>query len=762
MVILMILLVGTLAANRSSLHNDSAVPVNRTSSHRVGFEDYAAEVLWDIWGVPHIFSDTENGLCFGFGYAHARDHGNLLMQMASIAAGRAAEFNGESWESMDIGSYNDRIPQSAEIMYDVMDPETIQKFDAFAAGFELYTQDFPGEYPREEGFNQMLPMSGLDWFRTNLRVLFSFAFSGASSLQAEMEERWGNISDPHRAEREADGKIYASYLKWDPLAWTGIPDELREVIGSNAWAANGVKSSNGNAMLNMNPHLPYANFYKWYEAQLKCDRCGIDIYGANLIGMPALSIAFNDYLGWTHTVNGGTPYSGFELQLNPENDNQYMYDGRWLDFEVKEHVIKILLPDGGFREQTIVIEYSVHGKITSRTDGKAMASRIAGVDTTVKRPNTITQWWNMGKARSLEEFNDAMRQLQIPMFYTAVATRDGDIMLNWNGLVPDRGDAQCSRKLSEVRIVDGSLSENVWDSVLPWDSLPTVINPPSGFVQNANEPPWSMAAPIGEGRMDPNNYCQYLVSDNNLVPRMGYRPQVSWRLMSENNRMTYEKFLELKMSTLKEATNHVLDDLLAAVEEFGGEGLAEAAKILSQWDRQMDTTSVGSFLFETFLNGAPSPLYVNPWSPDDPLGTPNTLADPQAAVNALQAAVFTEAILGRSLSTPYGDYNRFPDGNTGNTVPGNGCADCFRNCYWVLGQPVAGDSFVGVIEFTDQGPKARTSIGYGNASPNSRGGRDLGHANDQAKFFSSKQLREVWRTYEEIVANLEERANISN
>jgi len=97
------------------------------------------------------------------------------------------------------------------------------------------------------------------------------------------------------------------------------------------------------------------------------------------------------------------------------------------------------------------------------------------------RPDAIKQWWDMGKAKSLEEFNDAMRQLQVPMFYTVVATRDDDIMLNFNGWVPDRnglGDWDYWGKA-----VNGSTSETFWTKVHSWDELPTIINPESGFVQ---------------------------------------------------------------------------------------------------------------------------------------------------------------------------------------------------------------------------------------------------------------------------------------
>jgi acyl-homoserine-lactone acylase len=357
-----------------------------------------------------------------------------LLQMAAIAAGRSAEFMGAvPWEILDINSYNDRIPQSSLKLYEVLDQETKLKYDAFAAGFEAYTQQFPEEYPRDAGFNQMLPLSGLDWFRTNMRVLFSFSFSGAGSLQLSMEEKWNHVPDPRQAEREADGKAYTTYMKDDPLFWSGISDEDREVLGSNAWAINGKKSS-GNPMLNINPHLPFSGFFRWYEAQMVCEACGIDIYGANLIGMPGLTIGFNDDIGWTHTVNYGRPFSGFELTLNPDNDMQYLYDGEWVDVRVEENIVKVREAlSGDLRERTVVNEYSIHGLITSRTDGRAMASRLPGVDTTELRAGTVKQWWDLAKTHNLDEFNEVMRDLQIPMFYTAVATKEGDIMLNWNG-----------------------------------------------------------------------------------------------------------------------------------------------------------------------------------------------------------------------------------------------------------------------------------------------------------------------------------------
>ena len=59
-----------------------------------------------------------------------------------------------------------------------------------------------------------------------------------------------------------------------------------------------------------------------------------------------------------------------------------------------------------------------------------------------------------------------------------------------------------------------------------------------------------------------------------------------------------------------------------------------------------------------------------------------------------------------------------------------------------------GDSYVQLVEFTRDGAKARSLLGYGNASrPGSA------HIADQLPIFDAKTLRPAWRTRAEIVAH---------
>ena len=100
--------------------------------------------------------------------------------------------------------------------------------------------------------------------------------------------------------------------------------------GSNAWAVAPSRSASGKSLLLANPHLPWGDIFTWMEAQVVMP--GLDLYGALLVGSPVLQIAFNDHLGWTHTVNTQDGNDLYELTL--EGDG-YSWDGGVRRFETE-------------------------------------------------------------------------------------------------------------------------------------------------------------------------------------------------------------------------------------------------------------------------------------------------------------------------------------------------------------------------------------------------------------------------------------------
>jgi hypothetical protein len=74
-----------------------------------------------------------------------------------------------------------------------------------------------------------------------------------------------------------------------------------------------------------------------------------------------------------------------------------------------------------------------------------------------------------------------------------------------------------------------------------YDELPKVIDPPNGFVHNTNDPPWNAAWP---NTLDPTKYPPCVAAKTAT-----FRAERSLRMLSEDPKITYDKFLEYKHST---------------------------------------------------------------------------------------------------------------------------------------------------------------------------------------------------------------------
>ncbi len=504
----------------------------------------------------------------------------------------------------------------------------------------------------------------------------------------------------------------------------------------------------------------------WYEAQITAP--GIDAYGATLVGIPVLAIAFNDNLGWTHTVNTHDGWDAYELQLQKDG---YLFDGKVRPFQTKNFLLKVKQKNGLFSEEKLSVKSSVHGPVISHKEGKTIALRVVGQD----RPNVLQQWWDMAISKNLTEFQKALKRLQLPMFTVMYADREGHIMHLFNGLVPVRKEGDFEYWQG---IIPGNTSKTLWnkihpyqdlpkviDPLHPYQDLPKVIDPQSGWLQNANDPPWTTTFPAA---IKADDYPSY------MAPRgpMYFRAQQSAKMLAEDESISFEEMITYKHSTKMELAERILDDLIPAAQQQGDELTRRAADVLARWDQKADANSRGAVLWDQkadansrgavlfsfwFDNLDFDTVFSTPWDEKSPRTTPDGLADPKSAVKALtDAAQKVEKAYG-TLDVAWGDVFRLRYGNL--DLPANG-GDGDKGIFRVVNfapadderfQAVAGDSYVAAVEFS-QPVKAMALTSYGNASqPNSP------HIVDQLEFFVRQKLRPVWRTRQEITKNLEER-----
>ena len=653
------------------------------------------EILWDRWGVPHIHAADAGELFRAFGWAQMRNHGNLILRLYGEARGRAAEYWGESHLVSDRYLRTMGVPERARQWYGAQKPRFKGYLDRFVEGMNDYARRHPARIDPE--LEAVLPLDGTDVLGHLQRVIH-LSFVGR-------EVTFGRAGQP--------------------------------VPGSNGWAIAPSRSAGGNAMLLVNPHLPWSGLFTWFEAQLKTPE--VDAYGATLVGMPILGLGFNDHLGWTHTTNPMDGIDLFELTLV---EGGYRWDGAVRAFETESQSIRVRQPDGTIGRETLEVRRSVHGPVLEVKGDKAVAVRLAGLD----QPHMFEQYWDMIRARSLREFESALRRLQIPIFNLIYADREGHILYLYGGRTPVRSGGGWQ---DWQGVVAGDRPDRLWTRTHPYEELPRVVDPSNGWVQNANDPPWSSTLPR---LLNPGDFPAY------LAPRgLRFRAQRSLRMLEQDGKIGFESLSRYKHSTRMEMADRILDELTAAVGPRSSKLARQAARVLKGWDRQSEAESRGAVLFAEWVRNAGPGIFATPWQERDPLTTPKGLARPAAAVAALERAA--RNTLGRfgSLDVPWGDVYRLRVG--GRDLPASGGPSrlgIFRSLEFAPEKDgrfraLFGDSFVALVEFS-QPVRAKALLSYGNASQ-----PDSPHRGDQLALFARKQLRPVWRTRKEVEANLESR-----
>ncbi|GAB4017439.1 acylase [Spirosoma koreense] len=660
------------------------------------------EILWDTDGVPHVYGKTLEAMYHGFGYAQMQNHANLLLQLYGQARGRAAEYWGAQYLDSDKIVTLFGLPERAQQHYRQQEADYQRCLDGFVSGLNAYAKAHPDAIGAE--FKQVLPITGPDVLAHISRVI-CLEFIGGNEAGA------ARLMPP----------------------------------GSNAYAIAPSKSASKKAMLLANPHLPWEGFFLFFEAHLN----GPDFmaYGASLVGQPVLNIAFTNNLGWTHTVNTIDAADRYLLTLQ---DDGYVLDGVKQAFEQKAVVLQVKQPDGQLKSQSITYRYTKHGPVMNSQDGKAYALRFAGLD----NPSIAAQHHAMAKAHNWTEFETALKRMQLPMFNVVYADKAGNILYLFDGNVPQRSTGDWPFWQGTV---DGSSSKYIWTQTHPYADLPRVFNPSTGFVQNANDAPWSCTYPAV---LNPQSFPAYL-SPVGMPLRL--RPQRSINLVKDDASITFEELVNDKLNTGMEAADRFLDDLLAAIDPQADPVALEAASVLKAWDRTTNADSKGAILFTAWFDQFKPGMAAVGWDPQHPVSTPDGLKNPKQAVELLiKAAGQVRQQYGR-LDVAWGEVNRF--GPAGQDVPGSGGSEqygIYRTIYFApdrqqpgKNRAVSGDTYVAVTEFGDP-VRAQVSLSYGNASqPGNK------HRGDNWQRMSEKKLRPALLTRPDILKHLEKQEELT-
>ena len=315
------------------------------------------EILWDRYGVPHIFAPDHASLFYAYGYAQMEAHSELLLRLYAQARGRGAEFYGEPYLAADRWVRTNGIPETARKWADGQSAEFGPLIESFVRGVNAWAIEHKAELSAEA--QRVLPVSAADVYAHCLRVIHYDWIINPSKLAGRLA----------RADAETHG--------------------------SNEWAIAASRSATGKALLMSNSHLQWGDIHTYFEVQLTAP--GVTSYGAVWVGFPVLRQCFTEYVGWTQTTNNPAESDLYRLVLK---DDGYVLDGQVKPFETHTEIIKVRDAGGALRDVPLDVRRSVHGPIVAERNGAPIAMRVAAID----RPRLFEQFWRMGLAKNLAEW----------------------------------------------------------------------------------------------------------------------------------------------------------------------------------------------------------------------------------------------------------------------------------------------------------------------------------------------------------------------
>ncbi|MEA2562447.1 MAG: acyl-homoserine-lactone acylase [Acidobacteriota bacterium] len=665
----------------------------------------SATIYRDTWGVPHIYGPTDASVAFGMAYAQAEDNFAHLQDNFLRALGRAAEVHGEEALQDDQLARALEIPRLAREEYERSTPRMRAIYDAYAAGLERYVANTAKNPQAPRILERFEPWYPLALMRLKYHQLEFLGYAGL---------------DFHN-------------LK------VAVPDPSEKPQGSNSWAAAPAKSASGHPLLLINPHVGFFGVGQYYEAHLHSDE-GWDFSGVGRYGLPFPYMGHNEALGWAHTDNypdHGDLY--VETFDDPSNPLAYRYGTGHKTATQWTEEIRVK----GGETRRFTFRKTHHGPILTEHDGKPVAVKLDKIE----EGGWLDQWYEMSRARSLAEFKQALRRVAIPYMNITYADRDGNILYVYNGTVPRR-----STKFDWSKPVDGSDPETEWQGFHPFEDLPQVLNPPSGFVQSCNSSPFATTT---AGNPDPAGFPKYMIgteTDNG-------RARVSKRILSGQEKFTFEEWTHAATDTRVLEAEAQIPQIVAEWERLEGERKEALAPLISElkaWDRVSRTDSVAMTLFaDWFGRWRDRPVSSEA---EQPFGTRVTMLEEVRA--DLERGWGTWRVawgeVNRLQRTSWTGGEPFSDEHPSLAVPGGpGWLGIVFNFY---NRPVpfskrrygvTGNSYVSVVEFAPR-VKARSIVYFGQS-----GDPKSPHYFDQAPLYARGEFKPAWFTLEEIKANLE-------
>ena len=549
------------------------------------------EIYYDTYGVPHIYADNDLDAMTALGYVHAQDRLWQMEVVRRISAGKLSEIFGKKLIETDKFYLSLGIAENAK--------ETISKLDKTT---EAYKQT-------------IAYLNGVNDFIKNGKTPLEFSIIGIEKTKFTLEDIYnvfgymgygfamGNQTDPlMSAIKDKLGDEYIQNLdlvidKNTTLIKTALSQKLTEeeavllsktsksifehspippFIGSNSWVLAPEKTKNGKVIFANDPHIGYSQPGVWYQAHISTPTT--EIYGFYLALTPFPLLGHNRNMAYGLTMFENDDIDLYIEQNNPQNSNEYLYNGTYLKYKTRTETINV--KDG--KSVTHTIKESHHGPIMNNVVKQIQTEKpVAMYWVYTQRPNTLLQaTYSLSRAKNLSSFKKGASLIHAPGLNVMYGDAKGNIGW-WAAADLYKRANNAPTKL----LLDGTNPSDDAITYTPFSENPQAVNPTRNYVYSCNNQPDSLVSK----RYIPG----YYLAEN--------RAKRVVELVESKNDWTLEETLKMTTDNTSSVVPKLLKIIVANLTDKKlNDSEKQALDKLKNWNSEASLESVGTTIYTHF------------------------------------------------------------------------------------------------------------------------------------------------------------------
>ncbi len=548
-------------------------------------------VARDAHGVPHINAANLPDLFFAQGYVTAQDRLWQMDMTRRFTAGQLAEILGPDLVRHDRRQRVLGMQQLAAASAVRLSPAERSLLEAYARGVNAYmaqTRDHPPiefrilryappAWTVEDSmlagliFHQMLTLRHAQTLLDREKVIQHVGLELAADLFPVSSWR-DRIPGSPRSAPEVESNHMGNRAHSVPTAtsmaaFSPPAEEDAELVpGSNNWVVSGAHTASGKPLLSNDMHLPHRIPNTWYEVHLSA--ADFDVAGFTAPGLPFVVAGHNRRIAW-----GFTSIEPFVLDLYQETFNaqgEYQTPEGWRKPEYRHELIRVK----GKPAVAVDVTITRHGPIVSELfpdERRPLALRWTAYESA-----DIASLLNLNGAQNWDEFLDALARFSGPPQNVVYADADGHIGYHASGLFPLRPAGSDS-----TGPVPGNDNAHEWQGTVPFDQLPSSLDPPGGIIATAN----ARIIPPGSS----------LINTDSDAP---FRTQRIYRMLESKEKLTPADMLNLQTDVYSNFDRFCAERLVYAVDHAKDTSprARQAAELMRGWDGRLTADSAAPTL----------------------------------------------------------------------------------------------------------------------------------------------------------------------